>query len=342
MNTTDTIQLAQQRMEQFTHEFPSDLKQSLEIAKENPVQFAKSKIHNIVICGMGGSGIGGMIARDILLEHQTVPVDFCKGYTIPNYVDERSLVICSSYSGNTEETLQLFEQAQTRKAQVISICSGGELCERTKKAGYQNILIPGEKQPRAAVGLSLVQQLHILGELFLSQKQKEELFSNIEDTANKLAEKTEAYQKNATAIAKDLHLKNISLFTDTQHASIATRFTQQINENVKKKAHSAIIPEMNHNELVAFVDYSKMDAVIFINPNRFNKQNEKRCAFLKQELKKQNSNIIEISSEGKSNTPIFLKTIYVLDLVSIELAKIKDVDSEQVEVIHRLKETIAI
>ena len=328
-------------MEQFTHEFPSDLRQSLEISKQNPIKLDQDKIQNIVICGMGGSGIGGMIAKDILQEHMTKPIDFCKGYDLPNYVNEQSLVICSSYSGNTEETLTLFDQAVAKNAQLISICSGGQLEEKSKENNAQVILIEGGKQPRAAVGLSLVQQLHILGSLFLSAADNAALLDNVKVTASKLEQKREKYQKNANAIARDLHLKNIALFTDTQFPSIALRFTQQINENVKKKAHSAIIPEMNHNELVAFIDYTKMDAVILVNTKHFNTQNTKRSEFLKQELHKQDTQIIEINSEGDSKEERYLKMIYMLDLVSIELAKIKGTDSEQVDIIQRLKETIA-
>jgi glucose/mannose-6-phosphate isomerase len=341
MPTTNSIKSAQQRMEQYTHEFPGDLLNSLAIAEKNPIQFDHSKIQNIVICGMGGSGIGGMIAKDILQEHISKPIDFCKGYDLPNYVDKHSLVICSSYSGNTEETLALFDQAVAKNAQLISICSGGQLEEKSKENKAQVILIEGGKQPRAAVGLSLVQQLHILGSLFLSASDKATLLENVKVTASKLEQKREKYQKNANAIARDLRLKHIALFTDTQFPSIAMRFTQQINENVKKKAHSAIIPEMNHNELVAFTDYTKMDAVILVNTKHFNTQNTKRAQFLKQELHKQDTQIIEINSEGDSKEERYLKMIYMLDLVSIELAKIKGTDSEQVEVIQRLKESIA-
>lgn len=328
-------------MEQFTHEFPADLRTSLQIAKENPIKIDEDRIQNIVICGMGGSGIGGMIAKDILREHLSYTIEFCKSYDIPNYVNDKSLVICSSYSGNTEETLTLFDQAVARKSQIISICSGGELAQRSNENGIQTLIIPGGKQPRAAVGLSIVQQLHILGSLFLAHEKKEELFEKMEQTASALEDKTEVYQKNANAIARDLHLKQVTVFTDTPHASIATRFTQQINENVKKKAHAGIIPEMNHNELVAFKDFTKMDTVLFINPNRFHGQNVKRCTFLKQELQQQNINIIEVNTEGQTELDIFLKTIYVLDLVSIELAKIKNVDPEEIEVINRLKATVA-
>jgi glucose/mannose-6-phosphate isomerase len=332
---------AQERMEEFTHEFPTDLKESAKIAIDNPIRLKKDEIKNIVICGMGGSGIGGMIAKDILFGNQKFPIDFCKGYILPTYVNESSLVICSSYSGNTEETLALFDQAKVKGAQIITICSGGIIEQRSKESNIQCLKIPGGKQPRAAVGLSLVQQLHILGDLFLSTGEKQALFSELTSIIEMLIDQKDKIQYEAIEIAQAIDTKNVLLFTETQFSSIATRFTQQINENVKKRAHAAIIPEMNHNELVAFVDYSENDAVLLVNTSLYSSQNKKRTEFMKKTLKAQNAAVIEVNHEKQSHLSIFLKTIYLLDLVSIELAKIIDVDPEEVHVIEGLKVKIA-
>jgi glucose/mannose-6-phosphate isomerase len=152
-----------------------------------------------------------------------------------------------------------------------------------------------------------------------------------------LKSRKEIYQKQAHEIAKELKGKNISVLAETKYASLVTRFAQQINENAKQKIITGIIPEMNHNQLVAFTDYNDNDAVIFINGKHYHPQNKKRLEFLKQRLKQQKSHIIEITAEGKTNTEIVIKTLYLMDLVSVELAKLKKVDSEEVEVIHALK-----
>jgi glucose/mannose-6-phosphate isomerase len=340
MNTKETILLAQDRMLQFTHEFTDDIQTSLEIAERNAIQLNRDEIQNIIICGMGGSGIGGMLAKDILHDHITLPIEFIKGYQLPKYVSEKSLVICSSYSGNTEETLSLYHEAIDKKAQIIVICSGGQLENKCSKQNIQTLLIPGGKQPRAAVGLSLVQQLHILGHLFLNASEKKQLFNNLLEISKKLKEQAVELQKNANSIAKDLHNKNITVYTETKFASLATRFMQQINENAKKKIHVGIIPEMNHNELVAFTDFNRNDIAIFVNGKHFHPQNKKRITFLKEQLKNQESHIIEINVDGNSIDEIFLKTIYLMDLVSIELAKIKDVDPEKIDIIYKLKSSL--
>jgi glucose/mannose-6-phosphate isomerase len=332
---------AQNRMEGFTHEFPMDLKTSIEIANNNPIRLKKDQIKNIVICGMGGSGIGGMIAKDLLSKNQKLPIDFCKGYILPEYVNATTLVICSSYSGNTEETLSLFDQAKDKDAQLISICSGGKLEQRSRENNFQWLKIPGGKQPRAAVGLSLIQQLHILGDLFLSADQKQELFSELASVIQELITKREHIQQEAIAIAEKIDTKNILLFTETPFSSIATRFTQQINENVKKRAHAAIIPEMNHNELVAFVDYTEKDAVLLVNTNLYSAQNTKRTQFMKEKLEEQNTTVIEVNQDSQSIESVFLKSIYLLDLVSIELSKKLNVNPEEVEIIESLKVKIA-
>jgi glucose/mannose-6-phosphate isomerase len=304
-----SVKEAQQRMEGFTHEFPSDLKASAEIALNHPIHLKKDEVKNIIICGMGGSGIGGMIAKDILRNDQQLPIAFCKGYVLPTYVNKSSLVICSSYSGNTEETLSLFDQATEKGAQIITICSGGILEQRSTENSVQCLKIPGGKQPRAAVGLSLVQQLHILGDLFLSASDKQALFSELDSVITSLFAEKEMIQQEAIEIATEIDTKNILLFTETPFSSIATRFTQQINENVKKRAHAAIIPEMNHNELVAFVDYSDQDAVLLVNTSLYSSQNKKRTQFMKEKLKEQKAIVIEVNQENESNLSTFLKTI---------------------------------
>lgn len=342
MNQIDKEEVfkAQQRMEKFTHEFPDDILNSITIAKENPLQLKRDEIDNIIICGMGGSGIGGMIAKDILQDYITKPIEFIKGYKLPKYASKNTLVICSSYSGNTEETISLFEQAIDRKAEITVICSGGKLQKLARQHKTQILLITGGKQPRAAVGLSLVQQLHILSKIFLDSTQKSALFKMLLNTSEELKRNSVSIQKKANLIAKKLSEKKIFIYTVNQFASLGIRFSQQINENVKKKAHLGIIPEMSHNELVAFTDFTNEDAVITINSERFLTQNKKRSDFIKQELKKQNTHIIEIDENGSSTEENFLKTIYLLDLVSIELAKIKEVDPEEVNVINRLKSAI--
>lgn len=328
---------AQLNMEQCTHELTDDLIQSIQLAEENPIRIEADKVQNIIICGMGGSGIGGMLAKDILSEHLRFPIDFCKSYHLPNYANEHSLVICSSYSGNTEETIALFEQAVAKKAQIIAICSGGTLEELGNKNKIQNLVIPGGKQPRAAVGLSLVQQLHILSHLFLSVKEKKSLFDELNAISKALQSRKDSYQNQAGEIAQNLTGKDLSVFTTASFTGLAIRFGQQINENVKQKINIGIIPEMCHNQLVAFTDYNENDAVIFINGNHFHGQNKKRLNFLKRQLQQQNSNIIEITAEGKTKTEIILTTLYLMDLVSIELAKKQNIDPEEVEVIHALK-----
>jgi glucose/mannose-6-phosphate isomerase len=334
MNTITTAQL---NMEKYTHELNDDILQSIELAENNPIRLDVSKIQNIVICGMGGSGIGGMLANDILSDHIKLPITFCKSYVLPTYVSEHSLVVCSSYSGNTEETLALFEQAIAKKAQVISISSGGELIALSEKENVQSITIQGGKQPRAAIGLSLVQQIHILGHLFLSDADKSALFNNLKDICSELKTKADVYQKDAQQIANDIVGKKLNVFAETKFASLVTRFVQQINENAKQKIGEGIIPEMNHNQLVAYKDFDQNDVVILVNTSHYLPQNKKRVHFLKERLNKQGASIIEITKSGNTTAEVFVKTLYLMDLVSVELSKIKNIDPEEVEVIHNLK-----
>jgi len=338
----NTVKQAQEKMEGFTHEFPNDLLDSMQVAEKHPINLKKEMLSNIVLCGMGGSGIGGMLAREILFDQQTIPVEYWKGYILPNYVNHKSLVVCSSYSGNTEETLALYDQAKSKNAQIIVICSGGKLHQKAEQDGVLCLKIQGGKQPRAAVGLSLVQQIHILGSLFLNEDEKTQLHSEIKTIAKDLIEGKNNFHETGKTIAQQLINKSVTLYTETAYASIATRFMQQMNENVKKKAHVAIVPEMNHNELVAFVDFTKKDAVIVVNSNCFNAQNSKRIEFMIHQLENQDATVIVVNQDKQlSKVRNFLFTIYTLDLATIELAKALGVDSEEVYVIEGLKKKIA-
>ena len=333
----NTLTSAQRDMLQYTHELSNDILQSIEITKQHPIELRREEIQNVIICGMGGSGIGGMLAKDILNDSLNFPIEFCKSYHLPNYANEHSLVICSSYSGNTEETLHLFNQAIAKKAQVIAICSGGELANRGTTHQVQTIRIPGGKQPRAAVGFSLVQQLHILATLTGNDAAYNQLFDNLEKLCHVLKANAPLYQDQAHAKAKDLLGKQIYTLSTDKFGALVTRFAQQINENAKQRMMTGIIPEMNHNQLVAFADYNENDAVVVINPHRFHPQNAKRTDFLKQRLKTQNSEVIDIKVDGDNLLEVTIKTLYLTDLVSVELAKLRNVDPLEVEVIVALK-----
>ena len=116
-------------MKTLIDNFPSNLKDALEIASRNPLEKTYPEFNNILVCGLGGSGIGGKLVAGWLTNELDIPINFCQDYTLPKYVNTKTLVIASSYSGDTEETLSAVEQAHEKGAYIIAVTSGGQLAE---------------------------------------------------------------------------------------------------------------------------------------------------------------------------------------------------------------------
>jgi len=149
-------------MENYIKNFIGHLEEAVQIGSSAVFKQPSFGIKNVCITGLGGSGIGGTIVSDLVRKECAVPVLSNKGYFLPGYIDKHSLVIVSSYSGNTEETLNALEMAENAGAQIACITSGGRLQDIAKEKGYNHVLIPGGFPPRAAFGYSSLQSLFIL------------------------------------------------------------------------------------------------------------------------------------------------------------------------------------
>ena len=143
-------------MKDLIYAFPDNIKEAIDIAEASELKKPSNKITNIVMCGLGGSGIGAKMVANWLQDEMKVPVALVNDYTLPAYVDENTLVIGSSYSGNTEETTIAIEEAKTRGCHIIGICSGGKLEKFCKNNRYDCIVVPGGNPPRSALALSLI------------------------------------------------------------------------------------------------------------------------------------------------------------------------------------------
>ena len=149
-------------MKQLIHDFPKHIEEALTIAKAAVLKNPTNKIDNVIICGMGGSGIGAKIVSNWVYEDIKIPVSLVTDYTLPAFASSNSLVIGSSYSGNTEETISALEIAKSLGAHIVCVCSGGKMEAFCSENDYDCILLPGGNPPRSTLAYSLVQLLHIL------------------------------------------------------------------------------------------------------------------------------------------------------------------------------------
>ena len=324
-------------MKKLIENFPNQLREAVQIGSQAKLSNAK-KISNAFISGLGGSGIGGTIVSELTAMEASVPITVSKGYFIPKFVNQNTLVIISSYSGNTEETLNCLNLALKRKAKIVCITSGGKISEIAKKKKLDLILIPGGNPPRACLGYSLTQQFFILSHYgIISHKFKAQLNAAIE-----LIEKEkDNIISEAKQIAEKLNGKTPIIYTTTYWEGTAIRFRQQLNENAKILCGHHVIPEMNHNELVGWPSGSDRISVVILRDKDEYERNNVRIEINKGVMVKYTSNITEIWSKGKSQIEKAIYFIHLVDWVSLFLSEIKGVDSMEVRVIDMLKSELS-
>lgn len=326
-------------MEQLIKDFPQQLLDALDIAAKAELKAAEAAIHNIVVVGMGGSGIGADFAAELTAAERMVPMQSCKSYDLPAYVGPNTLLIASSFSGNTEETLSALEQGIEKGAQVVCISSGGKLIELAKKHNFNHIILPGAgSPPRANLGYSLVQQLRVLSHYgFCSSDRLEDL----RQAAAFLAKEQEQIHEKAKRIAGFLVGKTPIVYATDRMAAVALRLRQQFNENGKILCSHHIIPEMNHNELVGWRKQPNEFGVLIFRSRDEHPRNQMRIDINKEIISHYTQTLIEIQLKGANLIEQAMYAVHIGDWLSLETSKLRDVDVTEVKVIDFLKGELA-
>lgn len=317
--------------------FPNNLVEAVEIAKNNVFEKKYSDVQNVLICGLGGSGIGGKLVSQWFENELKVPVTICQTYNIPNFVNRHTLVIGSSYSGNTEETLSAIKQAHDHKAQILAVCSGGKLAEFCQNNGYEFILVPGGNPPRTQLGFSIVQLTQFFIEAGLIESDSLNLFL---DAAEVLHRNTEEIKSKAKELCDFIFSKNLIIYSTSEYEGVAIRARQQFNENSKILCSHHVIPEMNHNELVGWAGGTDSHAVMLIRTNDEHPQNVKRFEFTKKVLSNKTKSILEIEANFKHRIINSLCLIHIIDWSSVYLSERMYVDPSEINVINSLKKSL--
>lgn len=326
-------------MDKLIERFPAQLAEALEIGREAKLSDPESVINKVFVAGMGGSGIGGNFVADMVADECKVPYLVNKGYSIPSYVDENTLAIISSYSGNTEETLSAFDVIEKTGAKIVCVASGGKIISRAKESGYDFIEVPsGWPSPRACLGFSLVQQVFILQKFGLISTL---ISSQIKTAINVIKYDQDDIKKEALSIAKTLHGKTVVIYTTDRMESVAVRLRQQINENSKLLCWHNVIPEMNHNELVGWKNERKDLAVLFLRNKDDFKRNSTRIEISKNIISKLSGSVIEVYSKGVSLPEKMIYLVNLGDWISFYLSEMCGVDSIEIDVINYLKGELA-
>jgi glucose/mannose-6-phosphate isomerase len=325
-------------MKQLVQAFPTQLKEAIIIGQSYRFHTPRKDFANVVLTGLGGSGIGGSIVQNYVADRMKIPFIVNKDYSLPSFVNSNSLVIISSYSGNTEETLSAMKQAIRAKATIVCITSNGKVSEVAKKRNYDCILLPAGMPPRSCLGYSMVQVLYTLWNFGYIKGDFENSLKNAIKLLN--AEEKDIH-KQAKAIAKKLNGKTPVIYAASDFEGVAVRFRQQINENAKMLCWHHVVPEMNHNELVGWKDKDASRAVVFLRNENDYERTQMRMEINKQVIKKYTSNITEIWSKGKTHFERVFYVVHLTDWVSVYLSELHGVDSMEVKVIDHLKNELA-
>lgn len=325
-------------MEQLIANFSKQLEEAIEIGRTTKLNFNGKVFSNVVISGLGGSGIGGTIIAEVVSDEATAPIIVNKDYFLPAFVNENTLVIISSYSGNTEETVNAMQLALEKNATVACISSGGKVIEIAKEKKLQYIVVPGGMPPRSCLGYSLTQLLFVLNYAGIISNRFEK---QLEKSVALLNKEEERIKKIALRVAKKLFKKLPVIYSAPGFEGVSIRFRQQVNENSKMLCWHNVIPEMNHNELVGWVDKNKkLGVVIFRNDNDYSRT-QSRIENNKTIIANCSSTIIELYSKGKSKLENSIYLIHLGDWISLYMAQLRGVDATEVNVIDRLKGALA-
>lgn len=319
-------------------DFPNNLLQGLTIAESTFYTKPLQRISNVVIVGMGGSGIGGLIVSKWLYDSLTVPVSLVQDYELPSFVGEHTLVIGSSYSGNTEETLLALQEARQRKSFIIGICSGGKMQEFCQKHHYDCTIVPSGNPPRTALAFSIIQLLNVFTQLELADvswknaiKDSKELLDADKDIIHAEAKKLGSFIGSCIPI----------FYSTPIYEGIAIRARQQINENCKMLCWHHVIPEMNHNELVGWGGGSSQYGVVIFDSADWGERNSIRRDYTLSVLEKKTDKIYLLKTKGKNIIEKSLYYINIVDWASWYLSEEKKVDPIEIDVINNLKNTLS-
>jgi glucose/mannose-6-phosphate isomerase len=299
----------------------------------------------IIVAGMGGSAIGGELARAVLGDHASRPLLTARAYGLPPWTTNETTVVCASYSGTTEETLACYEAAGVIGAQRVVVTSGGELAEMARADGVPVIPVSGGYQPRHAVAYMTVAVLEVAALSGVGPRMN----SEIDVAADHLEELVIEWgpdgvdASEAKTLARAL-VGTIPLIAGAGLTTgIAYRWKCQINENAKSPAYSLELPELDHNEIVGWAsanEHGRISAV-FLDDDDTHPRVKERIELTGRLIRPGAASVHRVHSRGRTTVERVFSLVLLGDLVSLYLAVLRGVDPAPVDVIDELKSELA-
>lgn len=319
--------------------FPDQCREALALGQGVELPAGLSGFSRVLCVGMGGSGITGELLGRLL----PLPVVTCRGYEVPRYIDEETLLVGISYSGNTEETLAAFEQGLSHTPRALGISSGGKLGELCAKRGVPWIGIPAGYQPRAALGYLLFPLLSVFRRLGVFAGDLSGVLSVLEAQAHTLG--PQSPENRAQEIALNLWGR-VPLIYGTAGGTgpVALRWKTQVNENAKQPAGWAELPELCHNEIVGWELGERLfpeARMVFLCTPYDHPRVRARIEILEEVLERRGLSFLEVQGKGEGELAQLFSLLYLGDWTSVYLALLNGVDPTPVRPIQELKARLA-
>lgn len=309
------------------------MREALAIFRSAALRDLPRPVHTVLVSGLGGSGIGGSILAELCSPLAPVPVLVTKEYALPSWVNGHTLVIISSYSGNTEETLQVMRAAVERGSMIVCVTSGGTVLELAKEQDIDALVIPGGHPPRACLGYSLTQLCGIMERYDFAKN----LLVQLESSIALLERETAAIQHEAESIARGIAYSLPVLYSSPGYEGVSVRLRQQLNENAKMLCWHHVVPEMNHNELVGWVEKSPKIAALFLRNDDEYYRTAKRMELCREIISQYAGKTLELHAKGSSHFERVLYWIHLGDWISWFASVERNQDAMEINVINRLK-----
>ena len=324
-------------MESFLKDLASQIIKAREIAKgiQLPSSFIK-RPEKVLYCGMGGSAISGDILGTIAQSRSRIHWTVNRTARLPEWVDSKTIVILSSYSGNTDEVRSIFQQAVARKAHFLVVAAGGWLAEEARKRGIPFFCLPQGYPPRFAIGYTTFSLLF----LFMRYR----WFTVSENEIQEVIDSVRRFPKaGAMLLAKRLFNKNIAIYGGGLMQSVALRWRTQFAENAKTLASCEALPEMFHHEVEGWI-FPKFkiqkSVAIFLNDKNEPDWLLKKKRVAIRVIREQGAEVVEIKARGKGALARIFSMILLGDWTSCDLAKLYKVDPLSIQVIDRIKKAV--
>lgn len=319
--------------EEALRKFPDQIEFAL--ANYQPHGLNIQSYSNVVIGGLGGSGIGGRITKTWFAPKFPLPVEIVSDYNLPFYANEKTLLILCSYSGNTEETLTMYDEAIAKGLKPLVLTTGGKILDKAKANGLHTLIAEKGFQPRMALCYPLTYLLLIFAELL---QEHETLKSELTTIASRIREKAAHYESEAENLLQQLHKHiqhKVIIVTDAALEGVGIRFAQQIQENSKHEAFQHTLPEANHNVIESY--YGTVPSVFFFLRSGYNERVEARFDFLTSLLEVEYHKVLNITFD-EFDLGSMMALIYRLDSFTLHLADLRHVNAVEVPNIASLKE----